>query len=154
MILDKLIEFCDSTVLTSVTTVTGSNAGAVFGNVIDLGGTTVYPANSDCVFLVVQVPTAATSGGSATGTFSLISHTAATLTGGTTHWTSSAIAVASMTAGAQLACFCLPRGAYKQYLGLWLDVNTADFTAGKIDAFLTDTPPTDFTVTYADGLAK
>lgn len=145
MILDERNEFADATAL---------NTGAVgtynIGDVIDTQGQAIGTANltrdiglaTDCLWLVIRVATAATSGGSATGQFRLVSDDTATpsTTTATVHYTSAAIPVASLTAGATIAVVCLPSGAYERYLGIQQITGTAAFTAGAIDAFLTMDP--------------
>ena len=83
------------------------------------------------------------SGGSATGNFILASDAqAAIATDGsaTVHAQSGAIAVAALTAGANILRSKL--GAYpaaERYLGILQTTAVAAFTAGKINAFLTPT---------------
>jgi hypothetical protein len=60
----------------------------------------------------------------------------------TAHYTSAAIPVASLTAGAYVAKVELPKGTYERYLGILQVTGTAAFTAGKINAFLTNDPYT------------
>ena len=66
MIMDERAEFCDATALN--TGVAGSYA---IGDIYDTGGDGVNIA--DGLFLVIIVATTATSGGSATGQFHLVS---------------------------------------------------------------------------------
>lgn len=93
------------------------------------------------IYLVISVSEAATSGGSATGQFRLVSDATSTVstTTATVHATSAAHAVADMTAGASLFVIALPQEgvAYEQYIGIQQITGTAAFTAGAIDAFLT-----------------
>jgi len=145
MILDERTEFADALALN-----TGAAGTYNLGDVIDTQGTTIGTANltrdlgisTDCLWLVIRVSTAATSGGSATGQFRLVSDDTATpsTTTATVHYTSAAIPVASMTAGSTVAVVCLPSGAYERYLGIQQITGTAAFTAGAIDAFLTANP--------------
>lgn len=137
MILDSRLEFCDATALN-----TGVAGTYLIGNVIDLG-TDGAIGNSDDLYLVIQVDTTATSGGLATGTFILASDAqAAIATDGsaTAHFTTAAIAVATLVAGYQICAVELPRGTYERYLGILQTTGTAAFTAGKINAFLTMNP--------------
>lgn len=140
MILDELNEFADATALN-----TGGAASYLVGDVIDLGSTPTLKdvGVSDGVYLVIQVDTAATSGGAATGQFHLASDAqAAIATDGTAtyHFSTSAIPVASLVAGLSVAVVELPRGNYERYIGILQTTGTAAFTAGKINAFLTDDP--------------
>jgi len=93
------------------------------------------------LYLVVTVETTATSGGSATGQFQLVSDATSTIstTTQTVHAVSAAHAVASMVAGYSIFVIALPQEGtvYEQYLGIQQITGTAAFTAGKIDAFLT-----------------
>ncbi|SDH23029.1 Bbp16 family capsid cement protein [Propionivibrio dicarboxylicus] len=154
MLLDDRLEFADATALN-----TGGAGTYLIGDVIDLkpsttnNNTTVDLEGSDLYF-VVQVDTAATSGGSATGQFKLASDAqAAIATDGsaTEHIASQAIAVASLTAGKLVFAGKLPSGSYERYLGVLQVTGTAAFTAGKINAFLTADPA--LWRAYADNVA-
>ncbi len=145
MILDERTEFADALALN-----TGAAGTYNIGDVLDTQGQTIGTANltrdlgvsTDCLWLVIRVATAATSGGAATGQFRLVSDDTATpsTTTATVHYTSAAIPVASMTAGSTIAVVCLPSGSYERYLGIQQITGTAAFTAGAIDAFLTADP--------------
>ena len=144
MILDERTEFADATSLN-----TGAAGTYNIGDVIDLQGQAIGTANLtrdlgtvDPLWLVIRVATTATSGGSATGQFRLVSDDSGTLstTTSTVHYTSAAIAVASLTAGTTIAAVQLPSGSYERYLGIQQITGTAAFTAGAIDAFLTSDP--------------
>ena len=139
MILDERTEFCDATALN-----TGGAGSYLLGDVIDLGSIGRDIGSGQPLFLVIQVDTAATSGGSATGNFTLASDAqAAIATDGsaTVHATTGAIAVAALTAG---RTFCIPipleGNTYERYLGILQTTAVAAFTAGKINAFLTLDP--------------
>lgn len=135
MILDELTEFCDATALN-----TGVAASYLVGDVIDLGATGLDIGNGEPVYLVIQVDTAATSGGSATGAFHLCSDAQAAIAvdgTATYHFSTSAIAVATLVAGYTIAAVALPYGTYERYLGVLQTTAVAAFTAGKINAFLT-----------------
>ena len=155
MILDERTEFADSTALN-----TGAAGTYNIGDVIDTQGTTIGTANLtrdlgsvDPLWLVIRVAVAATSGGSATGQFRLVSDDSGTpsTTTATVHYTSAAIPVASLTAGATIAVVQLPSGSYERYLGIQQITGTAAFTAGAIDAFLTNDPA--IWRAYADNVA-
>lgn len=137
MILDELSEFCDATALN-----TGGAASYLVGDVIDLGAspTTRDIGNGDALWCVINVDTTATSGGSATGAFHLASDAQAAIAvdgTATYHFSTAAIAVATLVAGYTIAAFRLPNGTYERYLGILQTTAVAAFTAGKINAFLT-----------------
>ncbi|MFD2232771.1 Bbp16 family capsid cement protein [Phaeospirillum tilakii] len=138
MILDERTEFCDATTLN-----TGAAGTYLLGDVIDLGKTGLDMGQGNDLYLVIQVDTAATSGGSATATFKLASDAQpaiATDGSASVHIVTDTIAVASLTAGKTVYAGVLPRGTYERYLGLLQVTGTAAFTAGKVNAFLTHDP--------------
>lgn len=154
MLMDERNEFADATALN-----TGGAGSYLVGDVIDLDpcavapNTTVDLDGSD-LYLVIQVDTTATSGGSATGQFHLCSDAqAAIATDGTAtyHFSTAAIAVASLTAGTRVCAVKLPSGSYERYLGILQTTAVAAFTAGKINAFLTNDPA--LWRAYADNVA-
>lgn len=135
MILDERNEFCDATALN-----TGVAGSYLVGDVIDLGATSSDIGNGEPMYLVIQVDTAATSGGAATGQFHLCSDAQAAIAvdgSATYHFSTSAIPVASLVAGYRVAVVALPQGTYERYLGVVQTTGTAAFTAGKVNAFLT-----------------
>lgn len=155
MILDERSEFCDATALN-----TGVAGTYNIGDVIDTQGQTIGSANltrdlgtSADLWLVIRVATTATSGGSATGQFRLVSDDTATpsTTTATVHYTTNAIAVATMVAGYTFAVTPLPSGSYERYVGIQQITGTAAFTAGAVDAFLTNDP--NLFRAYADNVA-
>lgn len=134
MILDERGEFCDATALN-----TGAAASYLIGDVIDLGLTRDI-GNGEGIYLVIAVDTTATSGGSATGQFHLASDAQAAIAvdgTATYHFSTSAIAVATLVAGYTIAAVRLPNGTYERYLGILQTTAVAAFTAGKVNAFLT-----------------
>lgn len=143
MIVDDRMELCDAAALN-----TGAAGTYNIGDVIDTRSASVDPnVTKDLgigtdLWLVIRVTTAATSGGAATGQFRLVSDDTATpsTTTATVHYTSAAIAVASLTAGSTIAVVSLPSGSYERYIGLQQITGTAAFTAGAIDAFITSDP--------------
>jgi isocitrate dehydrogenase kinase/phosphatase len=144
MILDERGEFADATALN-----TGAAGSYLIGDVIDLGNAYGFNGQNindvDGVYLVIQVDTAATSGGSATVVFTLASDAqAAIATDGsaTVHWASGAIPVATLIAGYTVIQVALPKGIpnYERYLGILQTTAVAALTAGKINAFLTNQP--------------
>ena len=136
MILDERTEFCDATALN-----TGGAGSYLLGDVIDLGEAKDI-GHADPLYLVVQVDTTATSGGSATGVISLVTDDNASLSSPAVVVSSKAWAVADMAAGTTLMVVQLPMEgtAYERYIGIQQTTGVAAFTAGKINAFLTHTP--------------
>jgi len=134
MILDERGEFCDATALN-----TGAAGSYLLGDVVDLGVARDLGGDM-AVYLVVSVDTAATSGGSATGQFNLVTDDNASLSSPTVLVSSVAWPVASMTAGKTLMAVQLPMEgtAYERYIGIQQVTGTAAFTAGKVNAFLVD----------------
>ena len=146
MIVDTFNEFGDNKALN-----TGAAGSYLVGNVIDTlpnaggvgGNITSNLGTERALWLVIQVTTTATSGGSATGQWSLCSDAQAAIAvdgSQTTHYTSAAIPVATLVAGYRVCCVRLPAGTYERYLGIVQTTGTAAFTAGKVDMFLTDNP--------------
>lgn len=136
MILDERTEFCDAVALN-----TGGAGTYLLGDVIDLEVARDI-GQGEPVWVVIQVDTTATSGGSATGNFIVASDAqAAIATDGsaTVHLQSGAIAVASLTARTTILASRLPSegNVYERYLGILQTTAVAAFTAGKINAFLT-----------------
>ena len=76
-------------------------------------------------------------------TFALLSDSTTNLaTSPTTHWTSGAIAIASLTAGTVVATIQLPVAAtYERYVGLSYTIGGSNATAGKVTAFLVGNCP-------------
>ena len=134
MILDERGEFCDATALN-----TGAAGSYLLGDVVDLGVARDL-GGDQAVYLVVTVDTAATSGGSATGQFNLVTDDNSSLSSPTVLVSSVAWPVASMTAGKTLMAVQLPMEgtAYERYIGIQQVTGTAAFTAGKVNAYLVD----------------
>ena len=133
MILDERTEFCDATALN-----TGAAGSYLIGDVVDLGiGRDL--GGDQAEYLVITVDTTATSGGSATGQFNLVTDDNAGLSSPTVLVSSRAFPVASMTAGSVLFAMPLPLEgvAYERYIGIQQVTGTAAFTAGKVNAFIT-----------------
>lgn len=154
MILDERNEFCDATAAN-----TGGAASYLLGDVIDLDPCTVSPnttvslEGSD-LYCVIQVDTTFTSGGAGTYQFHLASDAQAAIAvdgTATYHFSTAAIAVATLTAGYLIAAFKLPHGSYERYLGILQTTAVAAATAGKINAFLTSDPA--LYRAYADNVA-
>lgn len=143
MLIDDRLEFADATALN-----TGAAGSYLVGDVVDLKGPTTAPnttvdlEGSD-LYLVIQVDTVPTSGGSATAAFSLASDAQAAIAvdgSQSEHFRTKAFAISEMAAGTTLAAVRLPRGAYERYLGIVQTTAVAAFTGGKINAFLTSDP--------------
>jgi len=138
MIMDERLEFADATALDTSGTDTD-----LIGDVIDLGSTTSDIGNGQPIYLVIQVDTAVTSGGSATVDFKLLSDAAAAIAvdgTATQHFASGPVAKATLIAGYTVAVVALPIGTYERFLGVATTTATAALTAGKINAFLTYDP--------------
>lgn len=148
MIMDELLEFLDAGSLN-----TGSAGSYLIGDVIDLGSASRNIGASDGLWLVIQVDTAVTSGGSATVQFHLVSDDSASIaTDGSAsyHFSTAAIAKATLVAGYQVCAVKLPSGTYERYLGILQTTGTAALTAGKVNAFLTADVPV--TIAYPDAI--
>ena len=143
MILDKRLEFCDAVALN-----TGGAGSYLLGDQVDTGGglpLTDGGNDGDGLYFVITGDTTATSGGSATGQFHLCSDDSASIaTNGTAtyHISTAAIPVATLVAGYYVCKVELPKGVYERYLGVLQTTAVAAFTAGKINAFLTNDPYT------------
>lgn len=138
MIIDRLNTFCWATSLN-----TGGAGSYLLGDQIDTEDLRDF--GLDELWLNIFMETTATSGGSATGSFSLVSDDAAAInvSTGTYHITSPVFAVAAMTAGKKILQTRLPLGAdkpYERYLGIVQTTAVAAFTAGKVSAFLSAAP--------------
>lgn len=138
MWLDERGEFCDATALN-----TGAAGTYLIGDVIDTTIARDIGNGEPELWVVIQVDTTATSGGSATGQFHLVSDAQAAIAtdGSATYHSSGPVkAVATLSAGYEYAAFPLPRGDYERFLGILQTTGTAAFTAGKINAFITRDP--------------
>lgn len=148
MILDERLEFCDATALNT----TGTSSYLI-GDVVDIGATPGDIGVGQPLYFVVQVATTATSGGSATGTFSLCTDGAlstGSLAGANVLVSSKAWTVATMTEGTVLLAVQVPAQGttFERYLQVQQTTGAAAFTAGAINAFLTTDPS--FWRAYAD----
>ena len=139
MIADALLTFADNTPLN-----TGAAGNYVIGDQIDL----VVERNigvgigAGQLYLVISMAADATSGGSATASFSLITSDNSDLSNPTILLTTPVVPVADLDEGYRVAVVSLPiSDAYKRYLGLRQTTGTAAFTGGSVNAFLTTTPP-------------
>ena len=148
MILAERAEFCDAPALN-----TGGAGTYLVGDVMDL---TVARdiGQSKQMYMVIQVSTTATSGGSATVQFQLASDSVAAIAADgseTIHLITDAIAVATLVQGFQMIIpVPMQAGvAYERYIGVEQVTAVAALTAGAINAFLTYDPPASWT-SYAD----
>ena len=135
MILDERGEFCDATAAN-----TGGAASYLIGDVVDLTvvGSDIGQATE--MWLVGQVDTTFTSGGSGTYAFHLASDAQAAIAvdgTATYHFSTAAIPVATLVAGYQICAVRLPLGTYERYLGILQTTAVAAATAGKVNFFLT-----------------
>ncbi len=121
MIIDKQLEFSDAQAIT---------ATAPSTNIID---TQVAGQAYEALWFVAQVATTMTGGTSVT--VDLQTDDAAAFAAPKTLYSSGAVPVASLTAGAQLAKVRVPPGC-KRYLRVNYTVAGGPFTAGAVDAFL------------------
>lgn len=151
MISDKL-----NTIAEGVALNTGVAGSYIIGDQIDLGvarNIGVSPGLGQ-LYLVITVDEVATSAGAATGQFSLVTDDNGALSSPTVIFSTPAYPVANMTAGAILAVVALPiSDAYERYIGLQQTTGVAAFTGGKINAFLTQTPPARRAYPQGDGAA-
>lgn len=150
MILDELLEFADAA------SVAAAEGTALIGDVVDLGAVPrdIGAPGGDQLWWVITIDTEVITGGAAgTIEFKLVSDAqAAIATDGsaTVHATSGALvtddAAANsnlLNAGAMAVCIPLPAegNVYERYLGVICIIVTTTVTAGKINSFLTRTPP-------------
>lgn len=125
MILDKLQMFSESQVVT---------ASAASTSVVDLGAAGEAIGNE--LYLVVQVPVAATATGAATVAIDLETDSDEAFGTKQTLFSSGPIGKAALSVGAEPVKVKLPIGL-KRYLRLSYTVATGPLTAGKFTAFLT-----------------
>jgi hypothetical protein len=125
MILDRQNLFSSAQALTS----TGAAAST---DIIDLGSSRDIGAG-EILEIIAEVDTTFTSGGSATLVVALQTDTSSGFGSAVTLATGSTIAVAQLSAGAELAKFRIPRGVLR-YLRLVYTVGTAAMTAGSVTA--------------------
>lgn len=140
MIMDELLEFADATALG-----TSGTGRQLVGDVIDLGATPGLVGANAPMYLVGQVTTAITSGGSATVSFELVTDAQAAIAvdaSATVHAATAAFPKATLVAGYQFA-IALPflGSTYERYLGVIANVGTAALTAGAVNLFITNEVP-------------
>ena len=126
---------------------TGAAGSYLIGDVIPLLYTPRDIGQGQPLYLVIQVSELATSAGSATASFALVSDAQpaiATDGSATVHVQTATFPVAQLIVTKSLLIAALPLEgpAYEGYLGILQTTGVAAFTAGKIDAFLTPVPAT------------
>jgi hypothetical protein len=149
MIMDERLEFADAV---SVAAAAGT---ALIGDVIDLGAVARDIGQGQPVFLVITTDTEIITGGSAgTIQFILASDAQAAIAvdgSATQHLATKAFVTddaaandSQMNAGGIIYAGPLPMEGvvYERFLGILAVIATTTVTAGKINAFLTLTPPT------------
>lgn len=119
-------------------------ATAISANVIDANHVSNalkdLGAGGDSLYLRIQIDEAFATATSVT--FTLETDDNVGLTSATTHWSSGAIAIASLTLGAVVATIQVPGAVtYQQYVGLRYTIGGSNATAGKVTAFLTGNCP-------------
>lgn len=134
MIFDKLDMFSDATAVTATAISDVRDLGPLTGNTgRDIG-------SGEPLWLYILCTETAVSAGATTVTFSLESDSTADLaTSATVHWTSAAIAKASLVAGFVVAKIAVPVGPaanYEKFLGIRYTVAVANLSAGKFTAAL------------------
>lgn len=139
MYVDKLLEFGDAIAVA----LNIGNAIMPNSDVIDLGATPTLRdlGAGEPAYLVIQVDTTL-DGDGGTIQLQLCSDSVAALTTSkTVHIDTGAIAETAWVQG-YTKVYPLPLGiTYERYLGIWMTVATANLTAGKINAFITQHPP-------------
>jgi len=146
MIMDSRNEFCDAV------SVADTAQLKLIGNVMDLGAVTRDLGNGQPLYFNITVDTEIITGGSAgTIQFYLASDAQEAIAvdeSATIHLSSASLVTddaaangALCSAGATILCAALPQGTtYERYLGVLCRIGTTTTTAGKINAFLSDTP--------------
>lgn len=132
MIIDSKNNFGDNI------TVPKSTGAAVMGDVIDFGQKSRMGDGTQ-MYVIINVKTTFTSGGSATVKFALSTGSANTL--GTDLAVTKEYAVADLKEGEQIS-IAIPQGVeYQRWLGIRSTVGTANLTAGVVSASLSSTVP-------------
>ncbi len=141
MIMDDRLEFADAAALSLA-----APATHLLGDVVDLSVVRDIGVGNKDLYLVIQVDTTVTGGGGCTVQFFLASDDAAAIAvdgSASVHGSTLAIAVATLVAGYQIYIPVPRQGGtpYERYLGVIYTVGAAAVTAGKVNAFLTLSPP-------------
>jgi hypothetical protein len=158
MIMDERTEFADAV---SVAAAAGT---ALIGDVINLGSVARDIGQGEPVYLVITTDTEIITGGTAgTVKFQLVSDAQAAIATdgsatvhvdtGTFVTDDSAANSPQLNAGGVIFAGPLPLqgNVYEQYLGILAVTATTTTTAGKINAFLTLTPPNTKLAGYPEG---
>ena len=146
MITDKLTTFG-----MPVSLDTSGTGTEQIGEVIDTGVTDHDLGVGYPFYFYISVADAATSGGAATAQFELVTaEDEAITTGVEVLATSKEFALADMGEGEFLVATTIPYGQYKRWLALRQVTETAAFTGGSVNAFLTQEP--DRWRAYPEGL--
>ena len=150
MIIDLQTTFSGTTAADGTKTGQAITATAISANVLDLRATgTVGPTLVDeaiqlyDLWMVVQADQSAdfAAAGAATLTITIESDTVVGLSSTpAVHYSTAAIAKASLVKGFVAVRTKLPSGDYQRFVGLRYTVGTGPFTAGAALAFLTPTP--------------
>lgn len=143
--LDAYAEFADAV------DVTATETDAQVGDSYDLGSTGLNLGATDAWF-VVKIQDAVTSNSAVTCTFRLISdaQTALTPATATEHFSTGAIAKATLVAGYKVCAVKLPAGTYERFLGVTVSTSGGTLLTGTMNAYLTLDEPN--WKAYPDGL--
>jgi len=149
-LMDKRTEFADAGVVTG-----NAAATAILGDVIDLERAGLNIGVGMPLYLNINMDTLPVAGGGAAEIqFKLVSDSTADLaTSPTTHFETPAIGKATLAAGYTVCSVALPSSTtYERYLGVTYTVTTNNVTAGKANAWLSQSP-LDANKSYPDGIA-
>jgi hypothetical protein len=136
MILDTKLTFSENQAVT---------ATAISTNVIEFPDNDIVPGEAAAIArhlgagneipLTIQITEAFATATSVTFTLESADN-AGLSTNAVVHWTSGAVAIATLTAGYKLPVRILPNGAIKKYLGMRYTIGGSNATAGKVTAAL------------------
>ena len=124
MIIDGDMILCEGLAMTAAGTYTSTN-------VVDFGAAGVGHDSK----VLINIPTAAASSGSATVTFNILTDDNSSFSSATTLWTSGALTYSTLTAGKTVVEFTLPFEV-EQYIEVTAVVATAALTAGTMTAYV------------------
>lgn len=119
---------------------TGNVGTNILGNVMDIG-TSRDIGTGQPLYVNAQVTTGITAGSAGTYVIKLTSASDAALSSGAVdHVVSASVATSTtaIAAGTVLLNAALPAGTYGRYIGIREVVGTANTTAGKVSAFLSN----------------
>lgn len=135
MILDKRTTLADNVALN-----TGAAGTYNVGDQYDTQLLASDVGEGQTLFVVIDIGTAATSGGAATGQFQIVSDAQVPIEDDgtqTVHVVSPAIAVADLVANSRVLAVSLPKGTYERFIGLQQITGVAAFTGGTVKCFMT-----------------